>query len=551
MDYKNLAELLFPNVKNDIEYYEFLYPNRKVKEGQEVTRFAPSPTGFVHLGNFFGAYLDYWIAKSTDGVFYIRLEDTDGKRKIRGAEKTALKVLSQYGIKNTEGLMKDGSEVGNYGPYVQSKRGDIYKAYAKYLIAEGKAFPCFCNITEGGKAEILERRKQELEKTDTIKEKDATCRALTYEQIKKKIGSGLPFAVKLKSAGNPKNKIKFSDLRGKREISENGKDVVLLKSDGIPPYAFAHIIDDHLMHTTLVVRDQSYYSSLSQHLEIAKALGFPVFRYLHTPLLSKIDETTGNKRKLSKRYDPEADMRFFEKEGYPKDSILEYLLTLMNSNFEIWRLENPKAKLASFPFSINKVGSSDPMVDVAKLDAVSKRVISVMSAKTVYSHLLKWAKKNDKEFAKFLSDNKEYAIKFLNIDREKENPRKDIFKWSQVPEEYDYMWKEISPDMSIAGLDDEIIYSLLHNYAKIYSANDTKEQWYEKIKEMAGKIGFAINNKEYKANPEGYKGNLATVFHVIRLATTGKINSPELYDICSLLGKEKLKTRYNKICKTK
>ena len=549
MDYKKLADLLFPNLKNTVEYYELLYPNRKIKEGQEVTRFAPSPTGFVHLGNFFGAYLDYWIAKSTGGVFYIRLEDTDEKRKISGAEKVALRMLYHYGIKNAEGLMKNGTEAGNYGPYVQSKRVDIYKAYAKYLVEQGKAFPCFCNANEGGKKEIDERRKQELEESETIEEKDIACRSLTFDEIKKKVDAGEFFAVKLRSEGDPKNKIKFSDVRGEREISENGKDVVLLKSDGIPPYAFAHIVDDYLMRTTLVVRGQDYYSSLAQHLEIAKALGVNGFRYLHNPLLSKLDSVTGNKRKLSKRYDPEADMRYFEKEGYPKESVLEYLLTLMNSNFEIWRLENPKAKLENFPFSLSKIGTSDPMVDINKLDDISKRIVSVMSAKKVYSNVLKWAKKNDKEFANFLTSNKDYSVNFLNIDRQKENPRKDIYKWNQVPEYFDYMWKDIHPDTSITGVDSVIICEVLNNYAKQYSEKDSKDEWYEKTKQMASDLGFAVNNKEFKSNPSLYKGNLATVFNIIRVATTGKTKTPELYDICKILGKFKLKDRYNAIKK--
>lgn len=549
MDNKKLAELLFPNVKNSVEYYELLYPKRKIKEGQEVVRFAPSPTGYVHMGNFYTAYMNYWIAKSTNGIFYVRLEDTDGKRAIKGADRLALRVLSQYGIKNTEGFMKNGKEVGSYGPYVQSKRGDIYRAFAKKLVEEGKAFPCFCSITEGGKAEILERRKEELENSNTIEEKDQKCRALTFEQIKNKVDAGEPFAIKLKSKGSPSKKIKFIDARGEHEMAQNGKDVVILKSDGIPPYAFAHAVDDHLMQTTLNVRGQDYYSSVAQHIEIVQALGFKPFRYLHVPLLSKIDAATGNKRKLSKRYDPEAKMTFYEEEGYPKEGILEYLLTLMNSNFEIWRLQNPKLGISKFPFSLDKVGTSDPMFDMNKFNDVSKRVISTMSAKKVYKNVLKWAKKYDKPFAEFLARNEEYATNVLNIDREKENPRKDIYKWSQVPEYYDYMWKNVEIDMSGVNMDKETICKVLNNYTKIYSEKDSKDEWYNKTKEMAEKLGFAINNKEYKANPSAYKGNLASVFNIIRVATTGRANTPELYDICRLLGKDNLKSRYEQICK--
>ncbi len=547
MDYKILAELLFPNVRNDVEYYELLYPKRKVREGQEVSRFAPSPTGYLHLGNFFSAYFDYQIAKSTDGIFYFRLEDTDGKREIKGAEKVALKVLQEYGLKHTEGLMKDGSEVGSYGPYIQSKRGDIYKAYAKKLVSEGKAFPCFCEAVEGGKKEIIEQRQSKLETSCTIEEKDL-CRKLTFEQIKKNVDAGKPFAIRLKSKGDPKNKIKFFDvIRGVREISENGKDVVLLKRDGIPPYAFAHAVDDHLMGTTLIVRGQDYYSSLAQHIEITQALGFGVYRYLHTGLLCKIDN--GNKRKLSKRYDPEADMRFYGIEGYPKDALLEYLLTLMNSNFETWRLENPKASLDKFPFSLAKVGTSDPMVDINKLDDISKRIISLMTADKVYKNVLKWAKKNNKPFAEYLAQNKDYATQTFNIDREKENPRKDIYKWSQVQNYFDYMWGDIQIDMSVVNLDNETICSVLNNYTKTYDTTDSKETWYEKVKVMAEELGFAINNKEYKADPSKFKGNIASVFNIIRVATTGKQNTPELYDICRILGKDKLKSRYAQICK--
>jgi glutamyl-tRNA synthetase len=368
-DYEKLAELLYPNCKFTVEELERMYPKRNLSNDAEVTRIAPSPTGYLHIGTAYGAMIDKLIA-GQNGIFYFRLEDTDKKREIENTGDIAYDMLCYYDIKPNEGFMSGNQELGNYGPYVQSKRLEIYKTFAKELVKNGKAFPCFCKKAEGMK-EIEERRKQELEETEDIGTRDLACRDLQYKEIESKIKNGENFALKLKSQGDPEKSFKFFDLiKGEREIRENDKDVVLIKSNGIPVYAFAHAVDDHFMRTTTVVRGEEWYPSVASHLEIFDALGFERVKYLHTPVLCKIDD--GNKRKLSKRKDPEADARYFVKLGFPTIAINEYLLNLINSDFEIWRAKNPDISYKEFPFSISKMGSNNPMFDLIKLSDISK-----------------------------------------------------------------------------------------------------------------------------------------------------------------------------------
>lgn len=546
MDFEKLANLIYPNVKYTPEELEKKYPKRILTENAYVTRFAPSPTGYLHIGNFFSVFMDWQIARMSNGIFYFRLEDTDKKREITGSGLVALNILKEFGIIPDEGLMPNGTPKGEYGPYIQSQRLDIYHTYAKELIRQGKAFPCFCQKTESIE-EIREKRQQQLENEEDITEQDI-CRNLSFEEIEKNIKSGMTFAIRLKSQGDKDKKILVSDLiRGTRELAENTKDVILVKNDGIPPYAFAHAVDDHLMRTTLVIRGEEWYVSLPAHLEIWDALGFEHVNYIHTPIICKIDEETKNKRKLSKRKDPEADMRYFLSQGYPKLSVLEYLLTLANSNYEIWRLQNPDLSYLDFPFSIEKIGNSNPMFDWLKLNDIAKNIIGKMSAEEVYENLLVYTKEFDDEFYQILSKDKEYALKVLSIDRNIDKPRKDFAKWSDFKTFFSYMFGyktfETKEDYNLENISEEKIAKVLSAYKEIYNVNDDKETWFNKIKQMSEKLGFATDNKLYKANPETYLGNVADVCNYIRIALTGKQNSPDIHSIAQILGEKEVKNR--------
>lgn len=551
MDYTKLAELLYPKCEYTVEELEEKYPKRNLTKDAEVTRIAPSPTGFLHMGQAYGAMIDKLIA-GNDGIFYFRLEDTDKKREVKDTGDVAYDMLCYYDITPNEGFISGGQEIGNYGPYVQSQRLEIYKTFAKELVKKGRAFPCFCEKAENIK-EIEERRKQELEEKCDIETRDLKCRDLSFEEIEEKIKSGAKFALKLKSEGDPEKSFKFYDLiKGEREIRENDKDIVLIKSNGIPVYAFAHAVDDHLMRTTIVVRGEEWFASLSAHLEVFDALGFERLKYLHTPVLCKFDEN-GNKRKLSKRKDPEADARYFVKLGIPVVAINEYLLNIINSDFELWRAKNPDISYKEFPFSISKMGSNNPMFDLIKLSDVSKTVISKMTAEEVFDHIFNWAKEYDLEFASYLDSNKDYVIKVLSIDRYNPKPRKDIAKWSDVKEYFSYMFEPYFNLKSIEDyeiLDDKIIKNInliVGHYIKIYDDYEDKQEWFENIKNMANYLGFAIDNKEYKANPDKFKGNVADVCMYIRLALTGRMNSPDIYEISKILGKEKTIERLKKL----
>lgn len=544
---QKIAELLYPNNKYTVEDVEKMFPKRNLPIGAEVTRFAPSPTGYLHLGHFYQVIVDKFLAAKTGGIFMFRLEDTDSKRAVEGAEELALKFLEEYGLSSDEGLTAKGT-IGNYGPYRQSERVEFYKAYAKMLVEKGRAFPCFCEAPEG-KEEILENREKMLEETATILEHDP-CRDLSYEEIKVKIDQGKPFALRLKSMNKVGDKIIVKDIiKGDREIPANLKDTVLIKKDGIPPYPFAHPVDDHLMKTTTVVRGEDWFSSVAQHIEIFEALGFDPIDYVHTALICKIDEETGNKRKLSKRKDPENNVMYFGEQGYPKTAVLEYLLTLVNSNFEDWRKENPTMSLFDFSFSVEKMGSGNPMFDMIKLNDISKNVISRMKAVDVYSETLKWAKSYDEEFAKILENNKDLAINALNIDREIERPRKDLTIYKDVKEKYNYFFNEIFDKNELVNFDakfsKETLKDFLTKYMNNFDLNVDKNDWFNKIKEIAGECGFALDNKAYKANPENYVGNVADACSIVRVALTGRNQTPDLYSIMLTLGEKEVKDRLN------
>ncbi len=541
MDTQKLADLLYPNAK-PIEYWLEKYPKRNLKRGAEVTRLAPSPTGYLHTGHAYSALINKLTAKKSDGVFYLRLEDTDQKRLIDNAGDIAYNMLVSYDLTPDEGYRGDElPQIGEYGDYIQSKRLNIYQSFAKYLVEKGKAFPCFCKKSEGLE-DVEERRQKQLEETGAIEEHDP-CRTLSYEEIEEKINNGEEFALKLKSCGNPEKTIKVVDLiKGEREIRENAKDIVLMKSNGIPPYAFAHAVDDSLMGTTIVVRGEEWYPSLSAHLELFKALGFKPPKYAHTPVICKLDEN-GNKRKLSKRKDPEADVRYFIEEGYPKIAVIEYLLNLLNSDFEIWRTNNPKLSYKEFPFSIEKIGSNNPMFDFIKLADISKNYISHLSADEVYAMLTEWARRYDVEFFKTLTENQDYSKAVLNIDRETPKPRKDIAKWNEVKNYFDYMFYGIK-NYELDGVDKKKVKEVINAYKDVYNEEDDKETWFARIKELAPKLGYATDNKAYKQNPENYKGNVADLCMYIRIALTGRKNSPDIYSIAQILGAREVNRRF-------
>jgi len=551
-NYEKIAELLYPNNKLTIEEIFKRYPKRNLNQSQVVSRYAPSPTGYMHLGNFFQMFISYNLTRVTDGVFFLRIEDTDAKREKKDASQVIYEILEKFGIKANEYQTLDGEDIGDYGPYVQSQRVEIYKAFAKKLVSEGKAFPCFCKKTEG-KEEVLKLREHKFE-NDDLKEYDP-CRDLSYEEVEANIKAGKPFAIRLKTKNNGTERVKFYDLiKGEIETKANAKDIILVKSDGVPPYAFAHAIDDTLMGTTIVVRGEEYISSTPAHMEIFDALGFNYVTYCHNPLICKIGDE-GNRRKISKRYDPEADMRFYFEKGYPIESVLEYLLNLINSGFENWRRQNPDLSWKEFKFGVNDITAVAPIFDLVKLNDISKNLISRMKAVDVYNGTLAWARDNDKEFASLIEKHKDLTINALNIDREIERPRKDIGAFSEVKGLYNYFYNELLNCEELLNFDvkftNETIKEFLTEYLKALSLDVTKEEWFAGVKEVAGKCGFATDNKAYKANPEAYKGNVADACAIVRVAVTGRNQTPDLYSIMKVLGKEEIEKRINYVIKNK
>lgn len=539
-----LANLLYPNVL-DMDFYLKKYKPRDVKG--EVTRIAPSPTGYLHIGQLYQALVHRLLANTTNGIFYVRLEDTDTKREVANAGEIAYDMLLKFGLKPDEGYAGKFGENGEYGPYIQRNRIEIYKSFAHELVKLGKAFPCFCSALES-KQEILKKREEELEISEDLQVKDV-CRNLTLDEIKQNLKLNKPYALRLKSVGDGSKTFKFSDkIKGEKEIRENAKDDVLIKSNGIPVYAFAHIVDDMLMGTTTVIRGQEWYQSLPVHLELSKAFGFAPFKYAHTPNICVLDEN-GNKRKISKRKDAFADVRFFLKTGYPTVAVIEYLLNLLNSDFENWRKNNPNLPYTEFPFSIKKIGVTNPMFDFMKLNDVSKTVISKYSAEKVYDELLAWAKEWNAEQIEIIENNKDNLLKVFAIDRGGERPRKDITYFSEVLDLYNYVLTgfklNVEPDLKTVNKQNLI--EFLTDYAQSYSESEDNSSWFEDLKAKSLKHNF-VDNKTYKQNPSAYAGSVSDTSKYIRLAITGKENSPELYSIMKILGEKECKERiYNLI----
>lgn len=548
MSNKELADLMFPNVKHDPEYYEKLYPERDLPEGAVVSRFAPSPTGFVHMGSLLAAFIASKVPKETKGVFYLRIEDTDGKRSVENGVQGIIDDLNNFEIKIDEGVVSENEQIGKYGPYIQSERKEIYDTYAKYLVEQGLAYPCFCT-----QEEIDETRKmQELNKERIgIYGSYAKCRFLTNEERAEKIRNGVPYIIRLKSPGDFNKKIVLNDLvRGKIEFPENDMDIVLIKSDGLPLYHFAHAIDDHLMHTTHVLRGEEWISSTPVHLQLFQVLGFKPPKYAHLGVIMKIDED-GTRRKLSKRKDPEAAVSFYHQQGIPVEAVKLYLMTIANSNFEGWWDQNPTLGIDDFKFDFKKMSVSGSLFDLEKLLNISRSYISRLKASDVYDKALIWAKEFDQDFASLLEKYKDYSIAVLNIEREQKKPRKDFESFSAIKKNIWYMYDELFIDNLIYDFgkiqDKEEIKTILKLYIdKYYSENDDKETWFNKIKELSNELGYCGDMKEYKANPDNYKGSVADISTVIRVAVTTSSTTPDLYEILKLLGKERIQNRFNK-----
>ncbi len=539
-DCKKIAELIFKDVDKTTEYYEELFPVRNLPEGARVTRFAPSPTGYLHFGGLYAGFASKLTADTTGGVFILRIEDTDKKREVEDGVTGIVTGLNAFGVDPDEGVTGFGTEIGNYGPYTQSHRRAIYGAFAKKLMEEGKAYPCFCAPEDLDEI----RAKQENEDIKGYYGSYAKCRDLSDEEIIEKINNGVPFTVRLRSIGDISRKIKFEDMiKGKIEMSENVNDVVILKADGIPTYHFAHAVDDHLMRTTHVVRGDEWIASVPTHIELFRALGNKPLKYAHIAPIMK--EENGGKRKLSKRKDPEANVSYYIEKGYPEASVKEYMLTILNSNFEEWRKANKAEDISKFPFNLKKMSVSGALFDMVKFNDVSKNVISVMTAQQVYEFVTAWAKDyNEKLYNLFVADS-EKATAILNIDRDNPKPRKDIACWEEVENYVSFFYNELyNADYTIPeNINKEDAIEILTKYKDVYSKDDTKEEWFNRIKELCSDCGFTPNVKEYKQNPDAFKGHVGDVSTVIRVAITSRTNTPDLYYILQILGVDEVMRR--------
>ena len=553
MDFNYLADLLFPNVKETPEDMEKRFPPRNLPEGAKVTRFAPSPTGFVHFGGLFPTTVGERLAHQSGGVFYLRIEDTDDKREIEGAAEALIKTLAHYGINFDEGAILDEngavSDHGIYGPYKQSQRGPIYHVYAKKLVAEGKAYPCFTTEEELEALNAVDKKteiknKDWHEDAEKQRQEKLKARQFTIEEVEENIKAGNPFVLRLLADGDPEKRIPFTDLiKGKLEIPENDEDFVLLKSDGIPTYHFAHAVDDHLMGTTHIIRGEEWLPSLAKHLMLFRYLGFRTPKYLHIAQLMRLDEN-GSKKKLSKR-DMGANMEDYKRIGYAPECVMEYVMTLLNSNFEEWHTTNADKAYTDFPFNIKKMSTSGCLFDFSKLNDVSKNVICRWDAEKVYSYLLEWAEEYDAEFAAELKADPQKAIAILAIGRGGKKPRKDFAVWSEVKAYMGFFYDKFFEicDEYPENFDRADIKNALLGFLRTYDECDDMNAWFDKIKALASSMGYAADMKEYKANPEAFKGNVADVSMFIRVAVTGKMNAPDLYTVMHILGKEKVAER--------
>ncbi len=551
MDYNRLAELLFPQIQKTPQEYEEMYPPRTLPEGAKVTRLGPSPTGFIHLGNLYGAFADERLAHQSGGVFYLRIEDTDDKRYVDGAVETIIDSLRFFGIQFDEGATRSG-DVGDYGDYTQSHRGPIYQCFAKKLVSEGKAYPCF--LTEQEIGEI--RTQQEEEKvTPGIYGRYARCRDWSFEQVQEALQAGRSYVIRLKSDGREAVSEKSGEdvtvrrvevvdaIRGRLTMPENFMDTVILKATGIPTYHFAHVIDDHLMRTTHVVRGAEWLSSLPVHVELFEKLGWEMPVYCHTAQLMKLDEQ-GNRRKLSKREDPELSLDYYRRQGYHPEAVREYLLTILNSDFEEWRIANPNAPVDEFRFTTEKMSSSGALFDLNKLNDISKDVLLKIPADRIYEFLSDWSREFAPEYSNMFED-REYMLKILDLGRGDKKPRKDLIYARQIVEFISYFFdKQFRREDPIpAEVPQEDVNTILSSYLSTYDHSDDQSRWFDKIREIATELGYAAKPKDFKKHPEEYKGHVGHVSTVIRIALMGRAQSPDVWTIQQIMGEEKVRAR--------
>ena len=543
MDYKKIAGLMFPNITKDIKFYEEAYPARNLPEGAVVTRFAPSPTGFVHMGSLRTAFIAKKVASDTNGIFYLRIEDTDDKRSVENGIEGIIKDFKDFDFDIEEGRIGEFEDKGIYGPYLQSERKEIYQTFAKYLVENGLAYPCFCSEEALG-----EIRKNQESRKDRLGYfgRYAKCRQLTQEDIESRLSSGDPFVTRLKSPGDFNKKVTCEDLtKGKIEFPENDLDVVLLKSDGIPTYHFAHLADDYLMRTTYILRSDEWLSSFPIHAQLFNMFRFPLPKYCH---LSPVNKKDGESvRKLSKRKDPEAALSYYHKEGIPVEAVYLYLMTTANSNFEGWLDQNPSASINEFKFDFKKMSPSGSLFDLEKLLNISKNYVSRMKATEVYKHVLEWSSLYDEELYILLKKYPEFSTAIFNIEREQKKPRKDFASWSSIKDNIWYMYDELfskdKVDYSIVNNAEEVSGMINLYIDKYFDESDDKQTWFDKIKGLAAEVGYAPEMSLYKEAPENYKGSIADVSNILRVALTTKTTTPDLYEIMKLLGKEKIKKR--------
>ncbi len=543
MDYQRLAERLFPDMHTTMEELEARFPARELPEGAPVTRLGPSPTGFIHLGNLYGAFVDERLAHQNGGLFYLRIEDTDDKRFVEGAEKTVIDSLAYFGIAFDEGAVQDG-EIGAYGPYHQSDRSEIYKACVKKLVAQGDAYPCF--LTEEEIAAI--RQEQEENKANPgIYGAYAKCRDLTLEEVEERLEAGVPYVVRLRSGGNPDNpqEIHVEDaIRGQLTMPENVQDVVILKATGLPTYHFAHACDDHFMRTTHVVRGEEWLSSLPIHYELFQKLGFALPLYCHTAVLMKLDENN-NKRKLSKRKDPELALDYYKELGYHPQAVREYLLTILNSDYEEWRSANPDTPCEEFPFKLEKMGVAGALFDLNKLNDISKDVLVKIPATALYDFLVAWAESYKPALLPYLTADKDYLLQILDLGRDGAKPRKDFISAGQMFDFIQYFFDDFFTLESTlpAEVSPADAKEILDRYLATYNHQDPQPDWFEKIRTITGDMGYAIKPKDFKKNPDQYKGHVGHVSGVIRLAIVGRDQSPDVWAIQQILGEDRTRAR--------
>lgn len=543
--WEKLAELLFPDIDKTPEYYEEIYPERDLPEGAKVTRIGPSPTGFVHLGNLYNAIIGERLAHQSGGVFFLRVEDTDAKREVEGAVELVLSAMDYFGIHFDEGVTEGDGQNGAYAPYRQRLRKDIYQCIAKKLVKMGLAYPCFCS-----EEKLSAMRDEQISKKLNFGYYGewAVCRNLSYDEVKARIDAGEEYVFRFRSGGNIENTVEVYDgIRGTLKLQENYQDFVLLKSDGIPTYHFAHVVDDHFMRTTHVVRGEEWLSTLPIHAQLFDALGWKRPVYCHTTVLMKMDGDT--KRKLSKRKDPELGLGYYRAEGYLPEAVWEYLMTVLNSNFEEWRAEHPDNDLDDFEFTTEKMSTSGALFDMMKFDDISREVIFRMSPEEIYGKMSEWLAEYNPEFCELFTRDKELTCKAINVGRDAARPRKDLTNWKQAAEFLSIYYDEsLKPENDFPeNVSAEDRAEIIDRYLSGYNHNDDNSEWFGKIREITNDMGYAVKPKAYKKNPDMYKGSITDVSNVIRVGLTGRTNSPDLWEICHIIGEDAMRRRLEKV----